>query len=322
MKTLMYLGTQNIQVQEAPEPEGSFIVHALGVAICGTDLKTYLKGHPFFKPPTILGHEAIGQVVKAPGGSGYHPGDILVIPPYGNCGECEMCKKDLGELCTAKHFIPTGMFVERFAVPEALVSNGLIKLNKYERAFVLTEPLACVVCGAEKIEIGPDNRLVIVGGGPMGALFAKLGQDLGAQVMVSEPNFQRRQMLKQRGIPCATPEEVLFKNYDRAVIAVNLPEVAGEVISSIAPGARVNVFSGMPSGSSITVDADAIHYRAVSVTGSSGYALRHFRRAYEIIAKNPDSYDSLITNEYPLERAAEAFMLLSEGKAFKVLLKP
>lgn len=322
MKALMYLGPQNIQIQEVPEPEGSFIVSVLGITICGTDLKTYLKGHPYFKPPTILGHEAIGQVVKAPEDSEYHLGDFVVIPPYGNCDECKMCKMGLGELCLSKHYIPTGMFVERLAVPEALVNNGLIRIDKFERAFVLTEPLACVVCGAEKIDIEPNSRLLIVGGGPMGALFAKFSQDLGALVMVSEPNVQRRQMLIQNNIPCTAPEEVLIKNYDRSVIAVNLPEIASEVISSMAPGSKVNVFAGMPSGSTLSLDAAAIHYREVSVTGSSGYALRHFRRAYEIIARNPDSYDSLITNEYPLERAADAFMVLSKGKAFKIMLKP
>ena len=56
MKALMYVGTKQMEVQEIPKPEGDFLVRVLGCTICGTDLKTFLHGHPFFKPPTILGH--------------------------------------------------------------------------------------------------------------------------------------------------------------------------------------------------------------------------------------------------------------------------
>ena len=66
MKALVYVGEKQLELQNIPEPEGEFLVRVLGCAICGTDLKTYLHGHPYFKPPTILGHEFYGVVDKAP----------------------------------------------------------------------------------------------------------------------------------------------------------------------------------------------------------------------------------------------------------------
>ena len=322
MKALMYLGEKKLAIQEVPEAQGSFVVDVLGAAICGTDLKTYLKGHPMFKPPAVLGHESIGRVLKAEPATGFAPGDYVVTAPYGNCGKCVMCGKDLGELCTNKHFVPTGMFVERFAVPKGLVKEGVIKLEAYDKAFVLTEPLACVVRGAEKIDLKPGCSLLVAGGGPMGALFARLGQQSGAEVMVSEPNALRRKMLESMGIPSQTPDDVKFGQYDRAAIAVNLPEVVTQVIAGVAPGAKINVFAGLPSGSSFLTDAAAVHYRAVTVTGSSGFALRHFHEAYRMIKENPAAYRQLITREFPMEQAAEAFDLLSRGETFKVMLKP
>ena len=68
MKALVYVGEKQLELQNIPEPEGEFLVRVLGCAICGTDLKTYLHGHPYFKPPTILGHEFYGVVDKAPAG--------------------------------------------------------------------------------------------------------------------------------------------------------------------------------------------------------------------------------------------------------------
>ena len=76
MKALVYVAEKQLEVRDVPEPEGEFLVRVLGCAICGTDLKTLLHGHPYFKPPTILGHEFYGVVDKAPAGCGYAPGDL------------------------------------------------------------------------------------------------------------------------------------------------------------------------------------------------------------------------------------------------------
>jgi threonine dehydrogenase-like Zn-dependent dehydrogenase len=58
------------------------------------------------------------------------------------------------------------------------------------------------------------------------------------------------------------------------------------------------------------------------VTGSSGFALRHFHEAYRMIGENPAAYRQLITREFPMEQATEAFDLLAQGRTFKVMLKP
>ena len=68
MKALMYIGEKQLRVEEVAKPEGEFLVRVLGTTICGTDLKTYLKGHSYFQPPCVLGHEFYGEVVKTPEG--------------------------------------------------------------------------------------------------------------------------------------------------------------------------------------------------------------------------------------------------------------
>ncbi len=322
MKAMMYLGDQAMELRDIPKPEGEFIVRVLGTTVCGTDLKTWLKGHPAFPPPAVLGHEAIGRVEKAPKDSGFAPGDYCVAAPYGECGECEICRQGLEEMCENKHFVPSGMFCEYISVPLPLVSRGVIKLPEPRKAFALTEPLACVLCGAEKIQLTPDSRLVVAGGGPMGALFAMLGMSRGCRVMVSEPNPLRREALSGWGIPARAPEEVSFGEYDRAVVAVNIPEAASQVISGVGKGARVNLFAGFPKGSMIRLDPAAVHYRGVCLTGSSGYALRHFQEAFRLIARETGRFEQLITHEFPLEKTEEAFRLLAEGRAFKTLIRP
>ncbi|MCX7027053.1 MAG: alcohol dehydrogenase catalytic domain-containing protein, partial [Spirochaetes bacterium] len=70
MRALVYTGIGQLEMRDVPDPEAEFVVKVLGSGICGTDLKTYQKGHHFFPPPAILGHEFYGTVAKAPKGSG------------------------------------------------------------------------------------------------------------------------------------------------------------------------------------------------------------------------------------------------------------
>ena len=105
-------------------------------------------------------------------------------------------------------------------------------------------------------------------------------------------------------------------------MAVNKPELIAPAVAGVADNGTVHMFAGMPSGSSVTLDARAIHYRAVTLTGSSGFALAHFHRAYEIIRNNPDHYRRLITHRFPFAQGREAFAALERADAFKVLLRP
>lgn len=320
MKALVYTGEQQLQMQELSTPEGEFLVKVEGCAICGTDLKTYLHGHPYFQPPTILGHEFYGVVAKAPADSKYKVGDAVVVAPYGECGECSLCKKGAGELCKNKRYVETGSFCEYIAVPLNFVEDGVLPLATPDDAFALVEPLSCVLCGLEKMP--KVSNALIIGGGPMGTLFALTLMDRGIPVTVVEPNPHRRDCLAKWDIPVFDVGSVSYKDFDAIVVAVNKPALVEEAVLGISDCGTVLMFAGMPSGTTVQIDNKAIHYRSVTLTGCSGFALSHFREAYNIIRHNPNHYRRLITHRFPLEEGTKAFATLKEGNAFKVLLKP
>lgn len=322
MKALMYVGERKLEVQDIPTPEGEFLVRVAGCAICGTDLKTYLHGHPFFKPPTILGHEFYGTVEKAPESTGYKPGDPVVVAPYGECGVCDMCRRGAGELCKNKGYVATGAFCELIEVPLDFVQRGVIRLEKPDEAFALVEPLSCVLLALEKLHVAATSRVLVIGGGPMGTLFALTLIDRNVPVDVVEPNPVRADCLKKWGISVLAPGEASYKDYDNIVVAVNKPELVEEAVKGVADNGTVHVFAGMPSGSTVNLDAYALHYRAVTVTGSSGFSLRQFRQAFSIIKANPDHYRKLITHRFAFEQGETAFDTLKAGDAFKILLRP
>ena len=126
MKALVYTDLQKMEYKtDYPVPNEEFLVRVMGCGVCGTDLKTYLKGHAYFQPPCVLGHEFYGEVIKTPEGLGYKNGDLVVVAPYFGCGECALCEKEAGSLCQNQSYVDYGAFAE--VVPGV---DGLIHISQ------------------------------------------------------------------------------------------------------------------------------------------------------------------------------------------------
>jgi L-iditol 2-dehydrogenase len=66
MRAVVYLGPEQIELRSLPVPkpkEGELLVRVRAALTCGTDVKTYRRGHPKFPPPFVFGHEFGGDVV-------------------------------------------------------------------------------------------------------------------------------------------------------------------------------------------------------------------------------------------------------------------
>jgi len=85
MKATCWMGKQNVEVREVPEPQilnqSDAIVRITSTAICGSDLHLY---NGFVQPMMkgdVLGHEFMGEVVEV--GRRVHKlkvGDRVVVP--------------------------------------------------------------------------------------------------------------------------------------------------------------------------------------------------------------------------------------------------
>ena len=315
MKALFYLGPERLELREIGKPKGDVVIKILGAGVCGTDLKTYLKGHPMFKPPTILGHECYGKIVELNVDmKSLEVGDTVAVAPYAECGKCDLCETGVPELCKSKTYLETGCFTQYIAVSREHASRALFKVTD-DPAQILAEPLACVFNGFEKLRVKP-RRLLVVGGGPMGVLFALLGVSEGCETFVIEKSAWRLEHIRSLGIEAAdTPPEGLF---DGIIFAVNIPELVGQYTRLANDGGSLLLFSGYPKDSLIEVDSYAVHYREVSVVGGFGFALRHFERAVQTLSSQVELFRRLMTHRFDLENAPKAFEILSKGEAMKV----
>src|SRR6201996_9635016 len=104
MKALTYHGTEDVRVDEVPDPTiqhtTDAIVRITSTAICGSDLHLYKVLGMFIDEGDILGHEPMG-IVEEVGSevTQIKAGDRVVIPFNISCGHCWMCERKFFAQC-------------------------------------------------------------------------------------------------------------------------------------------------------------------------------------------------------------------------------
>lgn len=333
MKAAIYKGIGKIEVSEIKKPENddeSAIVKINTVGICGTDLKTFKRGHPMFKPPCILGHEFVGTVEEV--GKKLNEnliGKTFVIAPYLECGKCDLCLKEKPEHCKNKVWVE-GAMTEYLKVPKELMLRGAIEIpeNVDEKTATLTEPLACAIHGIERINPRSGEKLLIIGAGPMGLLLAITLRNRGCQVTIVEINDARLNIIKGNGFEAIDAKEIsipsLIENrgkFDHAILATDASSVVSDLLESINPGGKLQLFGGMPKEIRLEIDPYYIHYKEIDLIGSFGFSERHFKTAFDEIANNVSSYSKLVTEEIDLNEIEKAFLTAMKPENIKVVVK-
>ena len=328
MKAVMYRGIGQIAVEEIAKPEmnaDDYLVEVLYAGLCGTDIKTYKQGHRYFTPPCVLGHEFTGRIIAAgPEVDASLVGKKVVVAPYSGCGHCEMCESGFEELCTTWPRPGTaGAFTELLTVSKALSEAAMLVMEDEmdEKVMSLAEPFACILNSMGKSKVKPGQTALVIGAGPMGLLHIEGLKMAGAsEILVSEFNETRGKIAESMGAkvinPGKTPDvkaeikKLLGgKKLDQIFVCVGIPAVVEDAMKLIDKGGTVNIFGGLISGCTITIDPNIIHYSEVSVVGTFGFSSKNFMDAARSIAEGKVDLSRLVTHEFALEDADKAFEL-------------
>ena len=183
-----------------PEPdvhEGSVLVEAIAVGVCGTDVEIvegkYGWAHPG-KTRLVLGHESLGRVVDPGPSGGLKKGDLVVgivrrpdPVPCSNCavGEWDMCRN--GQYTERGIKEIHGFMSERWRIePEYAIkvdsTLGLLGVL-LEPTTVVVKAWAQVIAASIRAFWEPRTALV-TGAGPIGLLAAMVGKQRGLDIHV------------------------------------------------------------------------------------------------------------------------------------------
>ncbi len=194
-------GTPNsVSVQDVPEPapaEGSVLVRALELGICGTDFE--LISAEYGWPPRgsnhlILGHESLGVVEDAPSDGAVKKGDLVVgIVRHPDPVPCIACAVDEWDMCRNMKYTERGIKERNGFGSELWRSHPdfIVKIDpKLADRGVLMEPATILAKAWDHItRIGQralwkPKTVLVTGAGPVGLMAALGGAQRGLEVHV------------------------------------------------------------------------------------------------------------------------------------------
>ena len=307
MRAAMFYGPGDLRLQDIDPQEpgpGEILVDVRAAATCGTDLKSYRRGHPKLFPtlPSRFGHEFAGVVTAVGDGvTDFAPGMRVVAANTAPCGGCWACIRNRESLCENLEFL-NGAFAEQVVIPRAIVDRNTYVIPDdldFEAAAPL-EPLATVVHGMAETGIELGDTVVVHGAGPIGLMFVRLATLRGANVISVDQSPWRLEQAQLAGaVQTIDLCDITGPRGARSRPSRPQPPVAAAPTSGskrwgcrrcgsrpcarLRPGATAVLFGGTPKGAMFSVDSSAMHYEEYTLKGVFHHTPNYVRTAVELL---------------------------------------
>ena len=162
-----------------------------------------------------------------------------------------------------------------------------------------------------------------------------LSQLKGARtIIVSEINEYMQQLALQNGADYViNPSQSDLKNRiiqitggklaDIVIVAVAFPLLQQQAIDLCGIQGKVLFFAGLQKEKPfIQLDGYQIHYKQISIYGTTGSNVTHYRKAINLIGSKKIQVDQLISSIFPLTEFLIAIKKSIKGDALKIIIDP
>ncbi len=343
MNAAMFHGIGDVRYEETDVPKigpGELLIKVGTALTCGTDVKTFKRGHPILlrHTPALFGHEYAGTIEEiGKGVKGFEPDMRVVATNSAPCGSCFFCKRGSPNLCDElKSSFVNGAFAEYVRVPEPVVrwNTHRIPDSLSFRDAALTEPLGCVVHGIEEADIQLGDTVAVIGAGPIGQMMIMLAKKRGASVVIASDLVKlRRTTAKRAGADVVidpgkedpiqrVKEETSGYGADVVIEAVGLPATWEQAVDMTREAGMTVLFGGAASGTKFELDTVRFHYGQLTIKGVFHLAPRHVEQALDLIIAGDVDTDLLVSHEMPLEKIVDALEVMGAGESMKIAINP
>jgi threonine dehydrogenase-like Zn-dependent dehydrogenase len=300
-----------VEVRKQPRPrvaEGFARIRLLAAGICSTDLELQRGYYGFSGTP---GHEFVGELEDGTRVAG----EINLA-----CGHCEWCARGLGRHCPHRTVLGIvkhpGAFREFLTLPVANL-HPVPKAISTEHA-VFIEPVAAACEILDQIKIAKGAKIAVLGDGKLGLLIAQVLQAHGAKVLLLGRHREKMRLVEWSGV---TAE----------VLTGKLPERAFPIVvdaTGSAEGLRAAIAMCEPRGTVVMkstvhglvpIDTAPAIVNEITLVGSR---CGRFEPALRMLASGKVRVGNLISEQFPLDRAADAFRRAATKGVLKILLRP
>lgn len=301
---------------DKPERGSEALVRVLLSGICNTDLEI-ARGYAGFTG--TIGHEFIGVVEESDDGSLLNQRVVGEI--NAGCGKCDLCRAGDPRHCPNRTVLGIvgrdGAHADYLRLP----SINLIRVPDQipDEHAVFTEPLAAACGILERVSISPSDKIAVIGDGKLGLLCAQVCALTGAQVLLIGKHSDKLRIAERRGIETSTVKKAnkRKREFDIVVEASGSASGFASALELVRPRGTVvlkSTFHGKTEIPSASIVVDEI-----SVVGSR---CGRFAPALDLLKKGAMALDSLISEEYSLNKGVLAMERASKKGVLKVLLRP
>lgn len=318
MRSVVCTKPGRLELADRPRPEttpGLVPVDIAMVGICGTDLHIFEGTHPFLAYPRVMGHELSGIVGAESESSLFPPGTRVVVNPYLACGTCVPCRKGRPNCCARLSVLGVhrdGGMCERILMPEEnLYPAGDLSL----RDAAMIEFLAIGAHAVSRAGLAPGDRVLVVGGGPIGvgtAFFARLA---GAAVTLADVSPRRLDYVAGRlgfADPLNAAEDALAEAgrrtggdlYEAVFDATGNVRAMEKSFDFVGSGGTL-VFVGVLKAD-ITFSDPEFHRKEMKLFATRNAVAADFDTVMAAVAAGRIPMDALNTHTVPLEQLPEA----------------
>jgi threonine dehydrogenase-like Zn-dependent dehydrogenase len=257
------------------------------------------------------------------------PGDRVVIAPRITCGKCHYCRRGLDNQCTNYRSIGTtidGAFAPYLRAPESALFKISADVSLDDAIFF--EPLSCAVGAAARAPIQGGDRVIIIGAGPMGLIFAQLYRTLGAgKVIVVDIapyrlNFSRKMEVDEIFNPTEVDLPGAVQNSTGFGADLVIDAVGNQMGTSIKlarRGGQVILF-GLRPHDHPTVNQYTITRYDLTIHGTF-VGLKPIEQTIKLLESRRIQPSVLITHRVPLSELAQGVELMRSGQGMKVIVE-
>lgn len=307
-------------------------VHRIG--ICGTDLHAYAGEQPFFSYPRILGHELGVEVVET--GSKVENvtvGDRCSVEPYRYNPEDQAVQT--GKPNCAEHMSVLGVHEdggmrEYFKFPAKFLHPSISM--SYDQ-LALVEPLGIGCHAVNRAGITSEDRVLVIGAGPIGLGALQFALDTGAEVGIMEIDEERMEFCRQSfdlagGI---NPLEEDTDDQLRNLFSGKLPSVVLDATGNkqsmenafdlVAHGGRL-VYIGLFQGD-VTFNDPDFHKKELTLMASRNALASDFKQIIHSVEEGSIDTDPWITHRTSFENMIDHFdsWLKPESNVIKAMVE-
>jgi len=321
-------GPEVLHQAEVPTPRylaDQMLVRTHACGVCGHDLLNRQGHFPGTRLPCVMGHEIAGVVEEI--GSlvqQFAPGDRVALTQRISCGTCPSCRAGRDNLCRSG----PGFYGEdisggygQFVIASPRNAVRLPDAIDLSTGAILSCAVGTGLHALGRARLQPaDTVLITAATGGVGIHTVELAKLMGYRVLAVTSSEHKSALLKNAGADHVLTgidfhkdarEITEGRGVDAVIEIAGAPTFAASV-RSLCAGARLVMVGNVQPGN-VPLNPAIPILREVEIIGSGHALVADLKRVIDLVARG--QIKPRIAHSLPIEQAAEAHSLLSQGSA-------